>query len=282
MTRVISSSNVVLAQGLERQDNNSPFFGYQNIIDTTNISASNEDVDYPAINIARDSTALYWKDDAGSPQSYTYVTVVTGTTEDIDYLAIAKHNFGTLQIPMAVEGLEYGQDGSPNDWFELSSEIIVSDDGPVIFRFEAQTLQEIRLRLLPNETMAAPAQLSVMYVGKLLVMPVHVYVGHTPITMGRDIQVQSGFSENGNFLGRIILQEARSTSFDFQNLPPAWYRSYFDPFVIASETAPFFFAWRPNDYPYECGFGWFADIPKPVNQRANGMIQVGINLRGIA
>lgn len=281
MSRVITSSSVVLAQGLERQDNNSPFFGYENLVTTGNITATTEDVDHPAINLANPSTASYWRGDSGSPAGYTYLTTTINRVDPVDYLAVAKHNFGTLGIPICVEGLS-NSDGSPLDWFELTSEVILADDSPLVFRFEAQTLYAVRLRILPNEASSSPPQIAVMYVGKLLIMPCHVYVGHTPINLGRDVEATSGFSENGNFLGRIILRESRSTSFDFQNLPPAWYRTYFDPFVVASKTIPFFFAWRPQSYPYECGFGWVTSIPKPTNQRANGMMQVAVSLKGVA
>jgi hypothetical protein len=122
---------------------------------------------------------------------------------------------------------------------------------------------------------------AVLYTGALLVLQRRIYVGHTPITMGRTSKITNARSESGNFLGRIVLNEMTETSVSIQNLTPDWYRSQLDPFIRASKETPFFFAWRPGDYANEVGYAWITDDPQPSNQRSNGMMQIDFQMRGI-
>jgi hypothetical protein len=134
------------------------------------------------------------------------------------------------------------------------------------------------LRLQPGT--AAPT-IAVVYCGALLVLQRRMYVGHTPINMGRDVSHASHRSVSGNFLGRIVLGRKTGTSVALQNLTPDWYRTYMHPFVLAAEEIPFFFAWRPSSYPNEIGYAWLTQDPKPSNQRTNGMMQVDLQLEGV-
>jgi hypothetical protein len=121
----------------------------------------------------------------------------------------------------------------------------------------------------------------VVYCGKLLVLQRRIYVGHTPGNYGRTSKVINAKSENGSFLGRIVLNEMTKTSVALENLTPDWYRTYFDPFVTAAREDPFFWAWRPSSYPAECGYAWLTNDPKPNNSLPNGMMQVSFEISGI-
>lgn len=281
MTGVVITSGLVL--GADEDFNaDSPIIGYENLVLTSNVSATTEDPDYPAANLANPATNLLWRSAAGSPSSPEYITVILDTEEQVDYLAIARHNFGTNFTPVSVEGLATA-DGSPLDWFELVSAQLLPNNGPVIFRFEKQSLYAVRLKIgepLGSELLVP--ELAVMYVGELLILQRRIYVGHTPIPYGREIQVANHRSVSGAFLGRIILSSTRKTGVNLQNLTPSWYRLYFDPFLIAAQEIPFFFAWRPGDYPLEVGYCWLTNDPKPANQRPNGMMSVDMELEGVA
>ena len=89
-------------------------------------------------------------------------------------------------------------------------------------------------------------------------------------------------SISGAFLGRIINGQTRRSSCALENLTPDWYRTYMDPFLLAAQESPFFFAWRPGTYPTEAGFAWLTGDPVPNNQRSNGMMQVSFDMEGVA
>ena len=80
----------------------------------------------------------------------------------------------------------------------------------------------------------------------------------------------------------MILGETRETQIALQNLRPDWYRANIKPWLSARPRKPFFWPWRPGDYPNEVGFGWITKEPQPSNQRRNGMMQITIAVNGIA
>lgn len=280
MSGVVISSGFVVAPGVDDLDGNSPIIGYDNRVIGGNISATTEDPDYPVTNLANPSTALRWKSGAGSPTSEEYITVLPDTGDDLDYLAIARHNFGTSQAAVSVEGV-FEEPGSPADWFELVAPVLLPNDNPVIFRWTPQPLYGVRLRI--QESLAAVPEtpfLAVIYVGRLLLLQRRIYVGHTPQPYARKLSVANHMSVAGNFLGRVVLGEKTANNVSLKNLTPDWYRTYMEPFLLAAQEIPFFFSWRPGDYPLETGFCWLTGDPMPVNQLNNGMMQIDLDLEG--
>lgn len=248
---------------------NSPVIGYHNLLNRVNATADSSMANFPVSNLANPSTILRWESLTTDPQ---YITLSFDYNEPLDYVAIARHNFGSGNIAASIEI----SDGV--DWLTVVEDTIPANDNPIIFRFEPRTMLAIRMRMIPNDV---PPRIAVMYVGKLLVIQRRIYVGHTPLQMGRSATVVNGRSESGDFLGRIVLTESLSNGVELKNLTPDWYRTFMDPFIEASKEVPFFFAWRPFDYRHEVGFAWMTNEPIPVNQRGNGMMQVTLQLGGI-
>jgi hypothetical protein len=281
MTGVIVSSDLVVSPGVDGINGDNPLIGYQTLVAAGNVTATTADPDWPASNLANPSTFLKWKADPGSPVADEYLTVIPDTADDIDYVGIAGHNFGSGQMPVSIEYLD--ETASPPTWTELIGETLLPDDGPALFRFTPQPLAMIRVRIQPSlaAVPVAPAVAAVLYVGKLLVLQRRIFVGHTPIPYGRRLTVANHRSIAGAFLGRIVLSETTETSVDLQNLTPAWYRSYFEPFLVAAKEIPFFFAWRPAAYPREIGFAWLTGDPQPANEQPNGLMQVSFEMAGI-
>lgn len=163
----------------------------------------------------------------------------------------------------------------------LTPPVILPNDGPAIFRYNPAAYSVLRLKLGVG---TAPASAAVAYSGKLLVLQRRIYGGHTPFPMGRVVQVTNGRSEKGEYLGRIVMSEYKTTSITQQNLTAAWYRTYMDPFVeAASRDTPFFFAWRPATYPNEVGYGALTgETPRPRNlDRKRGMMSIDLQVAGI-
>lgn len=284
MSVVISSSLVLsgaVSGAVSDFNGNNPIIGYQNLVTTSNITTTTADEDHPAVNLANPASHLYWRGILGSPAAANeFITVILNAEDDVDYVGIARHNFGSGVIIASVERQATGPGDS---WVEIVGETILGDDSPVIFRFVPQSLYAVRVKLQPSQASSPVApEAGVVYVGKLLILQRRIYVGHTPINYGRSTNVVTGKSESGNFLGRIILGESRSSEVKMQNLTPGWYRTYLDPFVVSAQQNPFFFAWRPLDYPLECGYAWLTDDPQPSNQLGNGMMQISFNMTGIA
>jgi len=273
MAVVIGSGVVLTPDAVTNADN--PLIGWHNIATVDNLTADEEADGYPVTNLANPITSLGagWRGETTGEQ---YITLLTGSAEQIDYVALARHNFGDAGIAVSVEG----RAGSGDSWSELvAPRIPAGSETITLLRFVPQALYQVRVKLAAGSVIP---RASVLYAGTLVIVPRRIYVGHTPITMGREVTVANGRAESGAFLGRVVIGEGRSTTILFNNLKPDWYRTYFDPFVDAAAEIPFFFAWRPGSYPTEVGFVWLTSDPRPSNQRHNGMMQVTLEVNGIA
>ena len=124
--------------------------------------------------------------------------------------------------------------------------------------------------------------IAVLYAGLSTTLERGIYVGHTPISYGRDRSTINGVSENGQYLGEVVIRENFSTSVSLNNLTASWYRNTLDPYFALKPRRPCFWVWYPDSYPSEVGYCWVEGNPRPVNQRNNGMMQISWNFRGIA
>lgn len=266
---IVVSTALVISDDLAEINANSPVIGYRNAVTMANIATTTQNADYPRTNLANPATHLLWKGTSTVADEYVTVTLDGATTAD--YVGIARHNFGTAGIECAVETY----DGAT--WTEVAA-LLPADDSPILFRFDGDMYDGVRLRLSPG---SAVPQMAVLYVGELLSLQRRIYVGHTPINYGIRNTVVVGRAEAGHYLGRVITGQHTETSVDLKNLTPSWYRTYLQPFVVAAQEAPFFFAWRPSSYPLEVGYAWLTSDPIPKNQLPNGMMQVQLDMSGI-
>ena len=268
---LVLSQNLVLAPPPAAFSANNPVIGWRNIVTVASLLAGTADPAFPVGNLANPATHLLWKATTTAAQS---VTASVATTDPIDYLALAGHNCGTAGIALSVEGRASLLD----PWTALVPSAMQADDSPYLGRFVPFVPVEIRINFAAG---AAPPQAAVLYVGKLTVLERRIYVGHRVLPYNRRAHVVAGESDNGQFLGRIVLSEMTESALDLQNVTPTFYRSELEPWLKSAVQRPFFFAWRPSDYPNEVGYCWAAGDAQMSNQRSNGMVQASLNLRGI-
>lgn len=266
---IVISSNLVLAQAASAADTDLPAVGWHNVVAFGSVVADTEESGYPASNLANPATNLEWRAEDDSEQ---YITITTNEVDPIDYVGIAKHNLGSGEIPVSIEMF----DGA--DWIEIVEETMLADDGPAIFRFEAQSISQLRIRL---QTGSEIPRAAVVYAGKLLDLERKIYVGHVPLTDARRLSVANNRSESGNFLGRIVLGEWRESRVPLSLITPAWFRANMRPFLKQAAELPFFFAWRPGTYPEECGYGWFTGDPDPAPAGPSNLIAFEWTMGGI-
>lgn len=161
----------------------------------------------------------------------------------------------------------------------LMGPTLSADDTPILMRFDPFAWDRLRVVLTPG---SAPARVAVAQVGKLLIAPRGTSVDHTPINLARRTEVVTGRSEAGNFLGRIITRETLASSFSINNLEQAWYRANFDPFLKAARAQPFFFAWRPEDYPGDVGYCWLTNDPQPPVAFDTDRMSIDLQMGGVS
>lgn len=192
---IVISKSLSLVDPIVGVDANSPIIGYDNVVANGTVSADSQNSTFPAVLLASQSTNERWESLLTTEQ---YVTITLPDIRRMDYLAIAQHNLGTVQAALSVEVLVETAE-SLFEYQEAVSPRILADDSPTIFRFDKQDLSGLRLKI---DNCTAVPQIAVMYAGELLLLPRHIYVGHTPMKYGKQSKITNSRSESGQFLGR--------------------------------------------------------------------------------
>lgn len=258
-----------------------PLILWESIVTTSNVTATNEDPNYPATNLANHATNQEWRaHDSGSPVDLNVELHVTNTDSDtIDAVGIARHNFGTDGITAEVG---YYLNDSPDHWVSLAGPTSPTTDEPLLFRFNASAYAKIFVKLTQG---SASARAAVLYVGKLLVMERGVDVSQD-FAMPRFARVTEAVnprSERGDFLGRIpISQYLDGIEHSYSNLTAAWYSSYAVPFVLAAQQdTPFFYAFSPDDDTDEVAYCWFTSDPVPMTNPVTKLKRLVMKMGGL-
>lgn len=263
---IVISPSLTLSSDPTEFNGDNPIIGYLNYV--TDATATTEEEGYEAVKVMTPDTYTRWRA-TGDTQ---VLTLEVTAPDEIDYVGIAGHNFGTAQIEFEIEGF----DGS---WNSLITGTLPPDNSPIIARFASGTYTQVRINMAAGDEFP---EIAAVYVGKLLVMQRRIAVGHTPVKYGRRTRISNGRSETGQFLGRVVLSETVQTEAAFNNLTGAWYRANMDPFVKAAQEIPFFWGWRPLTYPNECGYVWLTEDPVPNQQRPGGYLSVTLAMSGIS
>jgi hypothetical protein len=268
-----------------------PIIFWRNVVTVSNVSTDTENPDFPVSNVANASLGLKWKQDlSDSPAAIPdYITVNTAGLGPINYVAFAGHNFGTIGASVAVEGSSGGGFGSPvyedsPAESEYVTGVIPEDDGPIIFMFAEVEGPMIRLRI-ENTTGTTAAELAVLYVGKCTVMPEGIQADHTPLPLAKRNDTVLGQSENGSFLGRIVVGSWVESSATFSNMTKVDIRGDQDnegllDFLDFASEFPFFYAWSPDTYPEETAFAFLSNDPVPVFD-IDGFASLDLDMKGI-
>lgn len=261
------SSGLVLTQAQLVNPNN-PRLCYVNYLSAGNVTATSELNTSPASNLANPSTSFTWQ--ASSTDQQDIDVQLDGL--EVDYIGLARHNLEQVaEIRIQVEvGGEYT---TIFDW------AFVPNRQALLYLLNPASPDSIRISIRNNPT---EPRLAVLYVGQSLVLQRRIYVGHTPITMGRNLSVVGGMSESGQYLGEVIRRESLSTSVSLNNLTASWYRENLNVFFGQRPRKPFFWAWRPEKYPDEIGYAWLSGNPQPSNAQPNGMMEVSFDMEAIA
>lgn len=255
---------------------NNPRIGWHNFVLHGAVAASSEQALYPASHLANPVTYLKWKAADNDTQQ---IVVETVDIELVNYFGVYGHNWGSRGLTVE---FEYSADGGSN-WTPALAPTIPNDDRVLFRQFTSVAGNLFRFILTPSDddVYAEPPEATVIHVGRVLELERRLYVGHAPLTLNRVQQVTTGRSEAGQFLGRTLIQTFYETSVELRNLSPDWYRENMDFFARVAATQPFFWSWRPGDYPEEAGYAWCQGNLRPVNEQANGMMSVSFGMQGV-
>lgn len=239
------------------------------------VTVSSEEDDGPKDAPLREDTAEYWQPTA-LPATWQ---VDLGTSRDIDYVGIAGHTLGSSGASVLVETSTGAFAGSPEEqvWTTFASALAPADDAPLLFLDDSIIGRYVRLTITGGSTMP---RIGVVYAGEVLKMARPIYGGHAPMNLNRETVLHRSLSRGGQFLGQGFRRHGMVGAAAWRHLTASWYRANFDPFVKKARQYPFFFAWRPADFPLEVAYAWCPEDIRPTNMGIRDFMQVSISMHG--
>lgn len=249
-----------------------PLVGWRNYVTFAGLTADSSQASYPVTNLANPSTHRGWRSDSLLEQLVTVANIDAA----VDYVAIARHNFGTGGIEVSVEAIT-ADPGAV--WTEVFAGVLLADDTPAIFRFASGNYVSVRLRLVPTAT---KPQCAVLYVGSLTALKPGVAPGYVPLPRAKNHTAYNGQSEAGEYLGTIISGASLASTAQIADMDPDFYADEVADFIArANERQPFFFAWSPEDYPTEVAYAWLSASVQPTIARSTGNINLNLPMAGL-
>lgn len=266
---IVISPSLVMSESDLTPDH--PVVGYRNSVTISNIAATASDADYPETNLANPATHLRWQ---GTGTGTQYLTHTTGSADPYDFCGIAKHNFGSGEWSVSIEG----DDGGGYD--ELIAPAMPGNDKPLLFRWTPASATALRIKLAGGSDVPFAA---VVFFGKLLVLPRKIWQDHTPINFGRRQKVITGKSESGHYLGSISTGAWNEGRIKSSLIQPGDYRDDIDAWIEAAvyDRQTFFFGWRPESYPNDVGYCWATNDAQPKNATGHGLTEFDMQIAGV-
>ena len=242
--------------------------GHQSYTRTGTVTASSAAVDFPADAPLNELTYEFWRPTA-LPATWD---LDVGSEVDVNYFGIAAHTLGSSGCTISIQSSE------DNTTWDVIDTLTPTDNSPIMFLFESVTAQYYRLAIAGSSI----PSIGVIYIGTVLEMLRPCYAGLTPISLSRDSVIRPNRSEGGQWLGRSVIRSGSSMSVNYSNLENGWTRSTFRDFINDAVIYPFFFAWRPDNYPEDVGYVWVSEDIKPSNSGTRDLMNVSIQMSGLS
>lgn len=269
MPAIISSDFVLAPTSNPLVKANSPRILYENLVRDATATADEEATDHPVTLLQHWLTAPgeRWQ---GITTNAQFVTFDFGTAKTFDAVGVAAHNMegATLSVEVSTDGMA---------WTTASEVIMLANNESILFLFAEEIRRYMRLNIVPASV--APA-IGVVYAGSVMSVQHTLYAGHRPITIARNANRIGQIADTGHFLGVVVNSEWYSFEAELTHLKASWVRSEFKMFAQEALTRPFFWAWRPSQYPREVGFAHLTSPALPQNTGPGDLMSVSLSMRG--
>jgi len=237
---VVTSTYTATSDGSRRH-----YIGYDNCLAGATLTATTEDTDHPASNLADWLTYSRYLATAGGT---VYINADLGTAKSIDSFGLYGHNFA---LATSVK-LQYSTDDITYTDYAAAEN---PPDSRPIFRVDKDN--EITARYWRLEVVSAVApELAVFYLGSAMAIPRTTGIGWTPPDLNRQPVIRNNRSRNGSLLARTRQREHGRVSFEIPYLEPDWIRTTWRPFVhyLHDGDGVFFHGWSMDRFPEETAY----------------------------
>lgn len=201
---------------------------------------------------------------------YSIFTISPPTSETVDYCCIAAHDLGDFGATLKVQ---YDNGGG---WFSTIISQKITDNSPIFCIFTPKTGVRFRVAIVSNT-----ATIGCIRFGRAMQMERAMYGGITPPFLDRTTKLQANISESGEFLGRTRIRTDHGASFSWDNVTAAWVRDNWPDFQAATETDPFFIAWRPETFS-DASYAQVTKPPQASNKGVRDLMSLSVTARGLS
>jgi len=252
-----------------------PVIGWQNLLASGTVTASNANVDYPVENVFDNLEYDYWKATATGTH---YITAVFASVQSVGYLLMHRHN---LHLITGSYKLQYSTNFGV-DWLDATALNNPIDSAVVMEVFDEISASYWRLQITG---LTGIPQLAMLMFGPQMVMPRRLRLEFTPPGMGIEDEITEVSSETGILLGVSVTRHMHRSILAFANVSAQWVRDYWMPFMLHVLTKPFAFAWNYNNQPTEVCIAWRDGdkLPPPIYSKPVHMdleLEIKCKLRG--
>ncbi|HEY6527278.1 MAG TPA: hypothetical protein VIZ65_01190 [Cellvibrionaceae bacterium] len=264
---------------------NKPLLAYHSILRISDITSQNPGPRAPT-NMWSPDTASLWQ--AQSDNEYIQLDNPAGL--EFDYIAIARHNLFTEQISFLI----IKDDNATGSEITIVNWQTVSDDGPIFIGLLGITSKRIRI-YFQQSTSKKPI-IAHIKMGKMLRLPMGVFVGEKPISLPSYVDSIVQTSESGQYLGRVNKSRWKTASISQKHNTQQFVYTELKPFIdhcagtafnngTAQET--FFYIPRPQKNAgtgnniVDIIYGWTKGPIVPECQDAAGYMQWSVQIEGI-
>lgn len=190
-------------------------------------------------------TTTYWSPTFAS--GYAYFQAEFSSAVSADYLAIYRHNLGSVGGTFYVE---YSHDNWGTYFLASTSTLITAADNELkISSFASVTARY--WRVVFNLSTATPFFVGVVMLGRKTHLYRGMIAGFTVPRHGRKNDIVNQKTEGGQFVGRVKTSQGARTSINFKHVTQSWVRVIWEPFVKHAELYPFLFSWNHDTYPQD-------------------------------
>lgn len=238
---------------------------------TATITADTSVAGTNAANLANPLTYSYWQADSDTAE----LVIDFGSSQLINCVAILLDN-----IKGGLIKFQYWAGVAYEDW-DSDTGFMATSNNPIMFEATQKATERVRILINCVSTGEQPLARSV-YAGQNLIMQRSIYGGHSPINLNRTNTIKPNYSEGGQFLGRSQVRTGLQSTYDWNNLTAAWYRSDFEQFAQSAVLTPWFIAWKPSSHADETAYCWTQGDISPSNTGTRDFMSVSVQARGFA
>lgn len=261
-----SGDPIVIGEGPAK-----PRILYNNLMRTgapTLVTASSEPdpTNYAFQRAYDDRPYTYWKCEAGTQ----YLTFVYGSAKTVNAYAMYSN---TLADAGATIQLQYSTNGG-SSWSDFADPEAPIDTSPIYRSKSSVSAARWRWKVVSS----VDVYLGCLSFGVDFEFERGTWMGFSPPKLARNTTLTNNVSQGGVWLGRSVIRNGATFSFDLDKLTMAWVYAVWYPFMLHAERRPWFLLWEKKNHPGEAAFCWtVGQIQKPANSHSNFM-SAGMNV----